>query len=123
VPTSAFLRSPKILAGIFGISGILHLVVPHIYEAIVPKWIPRRREVVYASGIVELVCAGGLAAEARWAGPLTVATLVGVWPANIQMAVDASRQHRPIAVQAGIWGRVPLQIPMIRAALRVGKKT
>jgi uncharacterized membrane protein len=40
-----------------------------------------------------------------------------VWPANIQMAVDASRANKPWWYQAGLWGRVPMQLPMIRMAL------
>jgi uncharacterized membrane protein len=113
-----FARSPKLLAGIFAVSGVLHLLAPKVYEGIVPRWLPRHREIVYASGVVELVSAAGLLAGAGWAGSLSTATLVGVWPANVQMALDATRAGRPLAAQAGLWGRVPLQIPMIRMALR-----
>jgi len=84
----------------------------------VPRWVPRRRAVVYASGVVELVSAAGLLSGARWAGPISAATLVGIWPANLQMALDATRSGRPLALQAGLWGRVPLQVPMITVALR-----
>jgi uncharacterized membrane protein len=122
VPAPAFLRNPRLLAGIFGLSGIVHLVKPGVYEDIVPDWVPRHREVVYASGVVELVCAAGLARDAAWAGWLSAATLLGVWPANIQMALDATRAGRPVAVQAGLWGRVPFQLPMVRLALRAGSK-
>jgi uncharacterized membrane protein len=122
VSARSALRSPKALAAIFGASGVIHFVAPGVYETIVPRWMPRPRAVVYVSGLVELVCAAGLVAEAAWAGPLSAATLIGVWPANVQMAVDATRSHRPLAVQAGIWGRLPLQIPMIRMALRARRR-
>ena len=105
------------LAAIFAVSGVVHLVAPRIYEPIVPRWVPRRRAVVLGSGVVELACAGGLAARRRWAAPLSLVTLAGVWPANIQMAVDATRAGRPVPYQAAVWLRVPLQVPMLRAAL------
>jgi uncharacterized membrane protein len=118
VSSLASLRGPRALAAVFGVSGILHFAVPRIYEGIVPRWLPRRRQLVYASGAAELACAVGLVAGAGWAGPLSAATLVGVWPANVQMAVDASRAGRPLLVQLGMWARVPAQVPMIRAALQ-----
>jgi uncharacterized membrane protein len=107
----------KALAAIFAISGVLHFITPRVYESIVPSWLPRRRAMVYVSGAMELVCAGGLAAEKAWAGPASAALLLAVWPANVQMAVDASRGSQPLWRQALMWGRVPLQIPMIRIAL------
>jgi hypothetical protein len=36
----------------------------------------------------------------------------------VQMAVDATRAGRPLATQVGLWARVPMQVPMIRTALR-----
>jgi uncharacterized membrane protein len=107
----------KALAAIFAISGVLHFIAPRVYESIVPPWLPRRRVMVYVSGAMELVCAGGLAAEKAWAGPASAGLLLGVWPANVQMAVDASRAGQPLWRQGLLWGRVPLQIPMIRIAL------
>jgi uncharacterized membrane protein len=111
------------LAGMFGLSGLAHLIRPALYETMVPRRLPHRRELIYASGVVELVCAAGLAAGANWAGSLSAATLLGVWPANLQMAVDATRDGRPVAVQAGLWARVPAQVPMIRLALRARHRT
>jgi uncharacterized membrane protein len=108
------------LAVILGVSGALHMVIPATYEGMVPDWLPRPRLLVYISGVVEMVSAAGLLAEADWAGMLSAATLMAVWPANVQMALDATRTGRPLAMQVGLWGRVPMQIPMIRTALRTG---
>jgi uncharacterized membrane protein len=116
----AFLRGRRGLAVILGVSGALHIVVPGIYEGMVPVWLPRRRLLVYVSGLAEIVSAAGLLVDAGWAGALSAATLVGVWPANVQMAVEATRAGRPLAMQAGLWARVPMQVPMIRTALRSG---
>lgn len=106
----------KALAGIFAVSGLLHFAVPGVYEAIVPRWLPGRRALVYGSGVAELACAGGLAGGQPWAGPASVALLIGVWPANVQMAVDSSRAAHPWWRQLAVWARVPLQIPLIRMA-------
>ena len=50
------------LALLFIASGTTHLVRPQVFEPIVPRALPARRELVYASGVAELVCAAGLLA-------------------------------------------------------------
>jgi len=111
------LRSRKSLAFAFATSGVIHLVAPKVFEGIVPRWLPRARALVYVSGVAELICAAGLVAEAEWAGPASAGVLLAVWPANIQMAIDSTRGRQPLLRQLAAWGRVPLQIPMIRLAL------
>ena len=56
-----------------------------------PRAIPRSSTptLIYASGVVELVCAAGLVRRTRWAAAASVATLAAVFPANVQMALDA----------------------------------
>jgi uncharacterized membrane protein len=117
-----FRPSRRGLIGLFGGSGVLHFVVPRVYESIVPAFLPRKRELVYLSGLGELVCAAGLVRRTSWAGPATAALLVAVWPANISMAVDSSRRHQSVLRQVASWGRVPGQIPLIRAALAAGRE-
>ena len=49
-------------------------------------------------------------------GWLGAATIVGVYPANIQMTVDAGR---PESVEdVAVWLRLPMQFPMFAWALR-----
>lgn len=108
------------LAAAFAVSGVGHFVRPRPYEAIVPGWVPvGARTAVLASGAAELVCAAGLAAARPWSGPASAALLLAVWPANIQMAVDETTGRRRPLWLAALWARVPLQVPMIRAALSV----
>ena len=103
-------------------AGIMHFVKPRAYEAIVPDVLPAQREIVYASGVAEI--AGALALlpdrSARWAGWWLVATLVGVFPANVNMAIHAER-FRGIP-EALLWVRLPIQGALIgwvwHAALR-----
>ena len=77
-------------------SGTTHLVRPRIFEPIVPRWLPRRRDIVYASGVAELVCAGGLLAPhtRRLAGWSSAALLAVVFTGNIQMTVTAAQRWR-----------------------------
>jgi len=112
--------APLALAGLFTASGIVHLVRPQFFESIMPRSIPARhhRALVYLSGIAELACAAGLARRTRWASAASTAVLVTVFPANVQMALDAGSGRHPGAMDtpAVAWGRLPLQLPMIWAA-------
>jgi uncharacterized membrane protein len=101
------------LAVFFVAAGILHFVKPGPYEAIVPDELPAHRELVFASGVAEI--AGGLgvlpARSARWAGWWLIATLIGVFPANVTMAVNAERYHSIPEVL--LWLRLPLQALLV----------
>ena len=74
---------------------------------------------VYASGVVELLCAAGLAVPRtrRLAGWATAALFVVVFPANLTMALNSG--GRSDAYQVGAWARLPMQIPLIAWALSV----
>ena len=115
-------RSAKLLALGFAASGTIHLVKPEVYEPLMPSWVPAHREVILGSGVAELACAAGLAVPAtrRLAGWASVVLLLGVYPGNVKMAVDASRT-RSTRFKAIAYGRLPLQLPMIRAALRAAR--
>ncbi|MBL7495625.1 DoxX family protein [Frankia sp. CNm7] len=114
---------PRMVTGALLASGVIHLVRPSVFEPLIPRALPRPREIVYASGVAELVCAAGLIAKTSWAGPASAALLVGVWPGNLQMALDATTRARDggrprdVALAAVAWARMPLQVPMIRAVL------
>lgn len=90
----------------------------------IPPQLPKPTAIVYASGVAELVLAAGLVGGRRWAGPASAALLVAVVPAHVQMIVDttAAARRKPtakrVAYAAVAWVRLPLQIPLIRAALR-----
>jgi uncharacterized membrane protein len=114
------------LALLFLASGTTHLVQPQVFEPIVPRMLPSRRGLVYASGVAELICAAGLLAPRTrsTAGWSSAAVLVAVFPANVQMAVTAARRwrRRPAdlgraAFLAGTVARLPLQWPLVRVAL------
>jgi uncharacterized membrane protein len=106
----------KAVAGAFATSGIVHLVRPQVFEPLIPRQLGDRRAWVYASGVAELACAAGLLTGQRWAPAVTTATLAVVWVGNLQMALDVQRSRRPAWFKAAVWARLPLQIPMMRAA-------
>jgi uncharacterized membrane protein len=115
-------KDAKVVVGAFLASGLVHLVKPDVYEPLMPSWVPAHRKVVVWSGVAELVCAAGLMLPRtrRPAGLASAALLVGVFPGNVHMAVDALRgDNRPF--QAASLARLPLQLPLIRGALRAGR--
>ena len=100
-------------------AGTLHLLRPRIYERIVPHRLPAKRELVYASGVAEIIGGAGVLhpATRRPAGWWLIATLVAIFPANVQMALDADR-HRAVPARL-LWLRLPLQALLIAWAWRV----
>jgi uncharacterized membrane protein len=124
--TPALTRDVAGLAALLATSGVVHLVRPQVFEGIVPHALPNRRALVYVSGVAELLCAAGLLVPAtrRPAGYASAALLVAVFPANVQMSVDhaerAQRRGDPASRASFVatLARLPLQLPMIRTALR-----
>lgn len=112
----------KVVVGAFLASGTVHLVRPETFMPLMPDVVPAHREVIYASGVAELVCAVGLLhpRTRRLAGLASAAVLVGVFPGNVKMAVDAMRT-KSTTFKAVSLARLPLQLPMIRAALRAAR--
>ena len=105
------------LAGLLTVTGAIHLVRPGVFTGIVPSVMPDPRFWVYLSGVAELGVAGLVVVpRTRRLGGLTAAALfIAVFPANVQMALDADGT----AEQVIAWGRLPLQIPLILWALAV----
>ncbi len=113
---------PMVVAAAFGTSGVIHMVRPSVFTPMIPDSLPAPTGLVYASGVAELVCAVGLVRRERWAGPASAAVLVAVFPGNVQMAVDVWQDaEATAAMKAGVLLRLPLQVPLIWAALQSGR--
>ncbi|WP_243789805.1 hypothetical protein [Saccharopolyspora gloriosae] len=113
-------RSAQLLAGVLATAGVLHFVQPKPFDSIVPKQLPgSARTWTYVSGVAELGCAAAVAHPRlrRLGGLLTAGLFIGVFPANVQMAVDYRR--KPLPQRAIAYGRLPLQLPLIAWAWRV----
>ena len=111
---------PWIVAVAFTVSGVIHLAHPSTFTPIVPHFLPWPTELVYASGVVELICAVGLWRRDRWAGIAAGVLLVVIWPANLQEAITA-QQGDHLATTVVEWIRLPLQIPLIWFAFQSGR--
>ncbi len=112
-------RAPDVLAALFAISGIVHLVRPSAFEALIPTFLPAPGAAIAISGVAELICAIGLLRRARWAGAASAVLLVAVFPGNAWFAlVQSADPTAPRWLVAGAWLRLPLQVPLVWAALR-----
>jgi uncharacterized membrane protein len=119
---TATARSARRLAGLLATAGVAHFAMPKPFDRIVPRALPgRARTWTYVSGAAELAVATALAVPAtrRAGGWLAAGLFVAVLPANVQMAVDW--RHRPLALRAAAWARVPLQAPLVVQSLKVAR--
>jgi len=130
LPESPAARRSRLgLAALMVGSGVTHFVAPAAYERIVPRWAGDVRRVVLASGAAEIACGALLSSRrtGRAGAVLTSALLVAVFPANLQMALDAGTEHQAVPdmpvgrFRAIALARLPLQLPLIGWALRVAK--
>ena len=110
------------LGAFFLVAGSLHFLRPKPYFAIVPDALPHKREMVFASGVAELAGGAGVLVPGtrRLAGWWLIATLLAIFPANVNMAVNAERFR--VVPEPLLWVRLPLQGALIawvwRAAIR-----
>ncbi len=113
--------SAAALAALLLVAGITHFVKPEPYVAIVPRRLPRPDLLVAVSGAAELACAALIAhpRTRRFGGPATAALFIGVFPANVTMALKSTR--RPAWYRTLLWLRLPLQWPLITWSLGVGR--
>jgi len=105
-----------IIAGIFLVTGLLHFIKPQIFVSIMPDYIPYHLPMVYISGVGELLGAIGIMVPqtqilAAWG---LILLLVVVFPANINMAVEAVQKSGYFAwYSIGMLLRLPLQLVLI----------
>ncbi|MDP9456843.1 MAG: DoxX family protein [Actinobacteria bacterium] len=111
--SSSFFRTS--LGVIFVAAGALHFLAPGAYERIMPTYLPLHRELVYLSGALEIL--GGLGMFSKRtrsvAGIGLILLLLAVWPANLQMLLDARAAQKPAWWVALLWARMPLQVVLI----------
>jgi uncharacterized membrane protein len=108
------------LGVLLGGSGLLHLVRPRTYEWLVPPELGSARAWVAGTGIAEIATAALLAAPVtrRAGGWAAAGLLVAFVPAHLHTFRVIPGTAVPMAVAAV---RLPLQAPLIAAALRVAR--
>jgi len=113
----------KLFGPFFVFAGVMHFVKTRAYERIMPPYLPRHRELVYASGVAEI--AGGLLtmhpATRRAGSVCSIATLLAIFPANLHMALNAEdfEEHVP-GGETALWCRLPVQALFIAWAYAAG---
>ncbi|MFF4590186.1 DoxX family protein [Streptomyces sp. NPDC001388] len=115
-------RSPLLLAGLLAAAGVAHFATPRSFDATIPPALPGSpRAWTYGSGVAELALAAGVALpRTRKAAALaTAAFFVGVFPANVKMALDW--RDRPTPLKTAAFGRLPLQVPLVLWARSVAR--
>ncbi|MGW3173650.1 DoxX family protein [Streptomyces sp. NPDC001153] len=115
-------RSPLLLAGLLATAGVAHFAAPRRFDATIPRALPGSpRAWTYGSGVAELALAAGIAVPRTRtvAAKAAAAFFVGVFPANVQMAVDW--RHRPAPLRTAALARLPLQVPLVLWARGVAR--
>jgi uncharacterized membrane protein len=103
------------LALFFLLAGVLHFLHEDKFAAIVPPLLPFKYEIVWLTGVMELVFALGL----LWpkyrslTGWLLGLYLLAVLPANIYMALAGIGFGDLVTSRAALWVRAALQFPLI----------
>ncbi len=102
-----------VLGVLFVAAGVAHFAIPDFYERIVPPYLPWPRELVWVSGVFEILGGAGLliprfTVAAAWG---LIALLVAVFPANVHMALHPDQYSDIPAVV--LWLRLPLQAVFI----------
>ncbi len=115
------------LAALIGGAGVLHFVRPELFDGIVPDWMPgSKRGVTLVSGAAEIT--GALLVlnpgTRRIGGWFCFLTFLGVYPANIQAALDGgiAGADPPLDSALVAWVRLPLQVPLLVWARRVARE-
>ncbi|HUW01031.1 MAG TPA: MauE/DoxX family redox-associated membrane protein [Acidimicrobiales bacterium] len=105
-------------------AGIGHFVNPEFFDEIVPSWMPLpNRTVTHASGVAEIAVGSLLLSRrtAKLGAWSTLLVLLGVYPANVQMAIDTGM---PEDLEGwAVWIRLPLQFPMFAWAIRIARRS
>jgi len=118
----------RLTGPLFVLTGTLHFVIPKTYIAMMPRYLPAHRELVYASGVAEIAGGVGLMHPRSrvWAGRWLIATLAAVFPANVNMAVNPERYAARVpGGRPALIARLPLQLALIawvHAAARRGQR-
>ena len=104
-----------LLAIFMTLAGLNHFLSPSTYVGMMPAVLPSPLALVYISGIAEM--AGGVGLLPRRTRKLAawglITLFIAVFPANINMAVNAlPLGERSIPLWA-LWARLPLQIVLI----------
>lgn len=107
----------KTLLGLgFYTAGVLHFLREPNFTKIVPGYIPFKKEIVYISGVIEIIMGAYLIIKkpSESAKKLINTFLLGVFPANIYMARKGIPLGDKRLPKSALYGRLPLQFALIK---------
>ena len=98
----------------FVVVGVLHFINPSPFVSIMPKYLPWHLELVYLSGVFEILGGFGLIIPMtrRYAAWGLIALLIAVYPANVNMLVNDIYLDDMPHERWLLWARMPLQFLM-----------
>ncbi|MFN0158753.1 MAG: DoxX family protein [Bacteroidota bacterium] len=107
------------MAIMFVVGGALHFVIPEPYLMMMPSLLPFHLELVYISGVAEILLGIGLlfAKYQRLAAYGIVALLIAIFPANIYVALENIQLGGFMSSSLYQWIRLPVQFVLIWWAL------
>lgn len=102
-----------IMAVLYLAAGTYHFVNPAFYKKIMPPYIPYHSEVIFVTGICEVLIGLFLlpASTRGYTAWTLIVFLILIFPANIQMAVNFWQRKNPYLWIAIL--RLPLQLVLI----------
>ena len=111
------------IGGGLAFMSVVHVIAPKAFYGMIPKQLGSPKFWNLLAAAAEGTAGGLLLSKdprlQRAGGALATATIVGVYPGNIKMAIDAGPPTTPKAIAA--WLRLPFQFPMIRAAASLAR--
>jgi len=107
--------SVALIGLIFVVGGVMHFLRPRVYLAIMPPWLPAAAALVFVSGVFEILGGIGVLVPATRviAGWGLIALLFAVFPANVQMLLNARAAHASASTMAVLVARLPLQVLLV----------
>ena len=105
-----------LMAAFYVSAGVNHFRAPEFYLPIMPPYLPWHAELVFLSGVAEVIIGVGLLIPrtrvlAAWGA---IALLVAVFPANIHQALaDVPMGNPPRPTGVFRWIRLPLQFVLM----------
>ncbi len=102
-----------IMAGFYTVAGVNHFLHPGSYNSIMPPWLGLHQELIYFSGVCEILFGLLLipVKTRRIAAWCIICLLIAVFPANIQMMLNYVHENHP-----GLWLtilRLPIQALLV----------
>jgi uncharacterized membrane protein len=104
--------SRALLSIFYILAGTMHFVIPEFYLKMMPPYIPMHREMVFVSGIAEIILGFGVMGKKtmRYSAWGIIFLLIAVFPANVHAFLNSEQLDIPKWL---LLIRLPLQAALI----------